>query len=158
MVNSHFCLTRLVCVLHVIQYPHGFLRRPLWGQTSLSSHRRPSLTHSSSPLSPKSIISHTFAGNFHEFMGTHAGTSGLSGTLFPLQMSSVLKLYYNWLPKIDIFSDMHPCMKPITCMPGGDGWNCSEHFPPMLHGTRIGPDVSVRVLPSSTNRMFSPHW
>lgn len=34
-------------------------------------------------LWPKSIISHTFAGNFREFMGTHAGTSGLSGSKFP---------------------------------------------------------------------------
>lgn len=33
-----------------------------------------------SPL--KLNVLHTFAGNFREFMGTHAGTSGLSGSKF----------------------------------------------------------------------------
>lgn len=33
-----------------------------------------------SPL--KWNVLHTFAGNFREFMGTHAGTSGLSGSKF----------------------------------------------------------------------------
>lgn len=38
----------------------------------------PLLAHSHL-LSPTSIISHTFAGNFHEFMGTHVGPSDPPG-------------------------------------------------------------------------------
>lgn len=64
-------------------------------------------------LWPKSIISHTFAGNFREFMGTHAGTSGLSGSTFPLR-SPPLENVPLWLPDLALFFFlMHPCMKPL---------------------------------------------
>lgn len=59
---------------------HGCYSCPTLSQTTINNNdilRRPCT------LGPKSIISHTFAGNFREFMGTHAGTSGLSGSTFP---------------------------------------------------------------------------
>lgn len=57
-------------------------------------------------LWPKSIILHTFAGNFREFMGTHAGTSGLSGSTFHsncLPSNFSFPSYSNWLHCLILF-------------------------------------------------------
>lgn len=76
-------------VLHKIQYVHCFLQRYVWHWDQNLVYSKPKTESSCSKctcprkLWPKSIISHTFAGNFREFMGTHAGTSGLSGSTFP---------------------------------------------------------------------------
>lgn len=136
--------TCLLSVLHKIQYLHCFLQRYVWRLEPKSGHSKPDIVHSCcghtpSPLPsrpskmiladmlrrphtlwPKSIISHTFAGNFREFMGTHAGTSGLSGSKSPSSCRHSKSLPV-CLPleircMILFLSSMHPCMTPTACM------------------------------------------
>lgn len=146
---------RLVCVLHVIQYPHRFLAcmRP-----DESRQPQTSFAHTLQQPSVTQINHLTYVCRKLPWIyGNSCGNKWLVRYTFPSS---------------DVFKSSNLII--IGCLKWTFFRHASMHETHNLHArrwwlefalsifhqcctARIGPDVSVRVLPSSTNRMYSPH-